>query len=86
MAELDLPFPHRHAVGGQLLAEDGFHHLVGRGVADGFGLKDRASLPPTGFVDGKMIRRSGLLRCAARVRHQHMGLLKSEKKEKKKKK
>ena len=86
MAEFNLLRPNRHAVGGQLLAEDGLRHLVGGVIADGFGLKDRASLPATGFVDGKMIRRSGLLRCAARVRHQHMGLLKSEKKEKKKKK
>lgn len=85
MAEFDLPLPHRHAVGGQLLPEDGLHHLVGCGVADGFRLKDRASLPATRFVDGKMIRRSGLLRCAARVRHQHMGLLKSEKKKEREK-
>ena len=45
MAEFNLLRPNRHAVGGQLLAEDVLRHLVGRGVADGFGLKDRASLP-----------------------------------------
>ena len=36
MAELDLPRPLRHAVGRQLLAEDGLHHLVGRFVSDWF--------------------------------------------------
>ena len=84
MAELDLPLSHGHAVGGQLLAKDGFHHLVGYNIANGFGFVQ--AITPVLSVDGKMMRRSGLLRCAARVRHQHMGLLKSEKKEKKKKK
>ena len=84
MAELDLSFSHRHTVGGQLLAKDGFHHLVGYDIANGFSFVQ--SITPVLSVDGKMIRRSRLLYCAARVRHQHMGLLRSEKKEKKKKK
>ena len=40
------------------------------------------TITPIRSVDGKMIRRSGLTHCAARVRHQHMGLLKSEKRRK----
>ena len=76
MAEFNLLRPYRHAVGGQLLAEDGFNHLVGYDIANGFGFVQ--AITPVLSVDGKMIRRSRLLCCAARVRHQHMGLLRSE--------
>ena len=77
MAQLYLPFPHCHTGMAKNYAEYAFGLLVGQFVSDRYRLIQLKS-PRFFTVDGKMMRRSGLLRCAARVRHQHMGLLRSE--------
>ena len=81
MAQLDLALPHRHPLPGKNVAEYGFDLLVGKFVPCRHRFIQTES-PRSITVDGKIMRRSSLLYCAARVRHQHVVEVVKERKKK----